>query len=156
MKNIKKISSVLVALMALTVVLNWEKIERLYSVITLFDQALIVDNFSHMEQTFDSEIIVKKGSIHHFSQAPKTLPSYFNYRGEQLVVEEFLKRRATTALLVIKNDEVTFENYYLGTKSTDKRISWSMAKSFVSVLFGMQLMQEKSILTKGSVFIYQK
>ncbi len=50
-----------------------------------------------------------------------------------------VNRRATTALLVIKDDNIAFEKYYLGTTENDRRISWSMAKSFVSILFGMQV-----------------
>ena len=139
MKYIKRIIITVVILLTVVTVLNWDKINRLHAVITLFDQERIVHNFSHMQQAFETESILRTGEVSLFKQAAKDLPKSFIYRAEELVVEEFLKRRATTALMVIKNDEVTFENYYLGTKDSDKRISWSMAKSFVSVLFGMQV-----------------
>ena len=139
MKNFKRIIVSLIIILAVIVTLNWQKITRLHSVITLFDQELIVGNFSNMEQAFLTKTIVAKGEVYPFSQATKALPDTFTYRGETLVVNDFLKRRATTALMVMKNDKVTFENYYLATTKEDKRISWSMAKSFVSVLFGMQV-----------------
>jgi CubicO group peptidase (beta-lactamase class C family) len=139
MNKIKKIIILLIVVIAVITALNWEKINRLHTVITLFDQERIIDNFSHMDQAFITQPILKPSKTHRFKQANQNLPKKFNYQGESLIVDDFLKRRATTALIVIKNDEVTFEQYYLGTTRADKRISWSMAKSFVSVLFGMQV-----------------
>ena len=129
----------MVILLTVVAVLNWDKINRLHAVMSLFDQDRIVNNFSHMEQIFETESIMRPAKTSLFKHAAKDLPKSFVYQDKTLVVDEFIKRRATTALMVIKNNEVTFENYYLGTKDTDKRISWSMAKSFVSVLFGMQV-----------------
>lgn len=139
MNKIKKIIILLIVVIAVITALNWEKINRLHTVITLFDQERIIDNFSHMDQAFITQPILKPSKTHQLKQANQKLPKKFNYQGKSLIVDDFLKRRATTALIVIKNDEVTFEQYYLGTTRADKRISWSMAKSFVSVLFGMQV-----------------
>ncbi|MCJ8318857.1 MAG: beta-lactamase family protein [Colwellia sp.] len=139
MQVIKRIIISLMVIFAVIALVNWEKITRLHSVITLFNQESIVNNFSNMETAFLTKKIVRAGQVYQFNQASKALPKSFNYRGKTLAVDEFLQRRATTALMVIKNNEISFENYYLGTKKEDKRISWSMAKSFVSVLFGMQV-----------------
>jgi len=152
MNAIKKIIVSLVVLFTMIAVFNWEKINRLHAIITLFDQDRIVGNFSNMEQATLSLPIFKTGKTFQFKQASKDLPKNFTYRKESLAVNDFLKRRATTALMVIKNDEVTFENYYLGTKRNDKRISWSMAKSFVSVLFGMQVDAGKIDIEKSVSF----
>ncbi|WP_286265862.1 serine hydrolase domain-containing protein [Thalassotalea atypica] len=121
------------------VAINWEKANRLYSVITLFDKEVIVDNFSHMNKAFINKTIRKEGQAYQFAVDKQPLPTSFTYRDKSTAVDEFLERRATTALFVIKDDKISFENYYLGTKPSDQRISWSMAKSFVSVLFGMQV-----------------
>jgi CubicO group peptidase (beta-lactamase class C family) len=135
----KKVFVILVILLTMLVTLNWDKVSRLHSVITLFDQEVIVDNFSHMEQAFWTKKITKSAIPFHFDYQDKALPTFFEYQGKVSAVDEFLKRRATTALLVLKDNKITFEQYYLGTTAADKRISWSMAKSIVSVLFGMQV-----------------
>ena len=138
--KITKITVVtVVVLLSVLVIFNWEKVNRLHAVITLFDKDRIVANFSNMDQAFLTKPIVKNGDAFKFNHAPRKLPKTFTYHNKKNSVEEFLKRRATTALLVIKDDEITFEDYYLGTTNTDKRISWSMAKSFVVMLFGMQV-----------------
>ena len=51
------------------------------------------------------------------------------------MLEEF----QTTALVVVKDGTIVFEDYYKGTKPEDHRISWSMSKSFVSGLTGLAL-----------------
>ena len=138
--KITKITVVtVVVLLSVLVIFNWEKVNRLHAVITLFDKDRIVANFSNMDQAFLTKPIVKNSDAFKFNHAPRKLPKTFTYHNKKNSVEEFLKRRATTALLVIKDDEITFEDYYLGTTNTDKRISWSMAKSFVVMLFGMQV-----------------
>ncbi|MCT8987618.1 serine hydrolase domain-containing protein [Shewanella phaeophyticola] len=139
LKFIKGSFIALIATVVIVVAFNWQSANRLYSVISLFDDALIVNNFSHMKDVFFNKKIVAQGKPFNFSEAPKPFPASFTYRDKIINSEAFLARRATTALLVIKNDQITFEQYYLGTQSDDKRISWSMAKSFVSILFGMQV-----------------
>lgn len=148
----KKALVILAILLTMLITLNWDKVSRLHSVITLFDKEVIVDNFSHMEQAFWTQKITKSEKPYQFNYQAKPLPSTFEYQGKNTAVDSFLKRRATTALLVLKNDQITFEQYYLGTKATDKRISWSMAKSFVSVLFGMQVDAGKIDIEKAVSF----
>lgn len=135
------------------VIFNWEKANRLHSVITLFDSELIVKNFSNMNKLFITQSVKKSDESFAFETSLKPLPKKFYYREKSTSVDEFITRRATTALLVIKNDQITYENYFLGTQPTDKRISWSMAKSFVSILFGMQV-DEGKINIENTVDFY--
>ncbi|NOZ41593.1 MAG: serine hydrolase [Alphaproteobacteria bacterium] len=126
------------------VAVNHKKAARLYATITLFDQDKIVHNFSHMDQIFLTKVVKRAGPVYHFGSAPGKLPQSFIYKGRKVATAEFLKRRATTALLVIKNDNIVFEKYYLGTGEKDLRISWSMAKSFTVTLFGIAV--EKGLI----------
>jgi CubicO group peptidase (beta-lactamase class C family) len=59
--------------------------------------------------------------------------------GEKVNVEEWLNFTKATALVVVKGDDIVFEEYYQGTQALDQRISWSMAKSFLSALFGIAI-----------------
>ncbi|WP_417623333.1 serine hydrolase domain-containing protein [Paremcibacter congregatus] len=119
------------------VLFNLDKTARLYATMTLFDKNEIVHNFSHMDDAFLTAPVKRSGEIYRFETSPAPLPRSFTYRGQELITENYLKRRATTALLVLKDDKVTFENYYKGTSPEDLRISWSMAKSFTATLFGI-------------------
>ncbi len=122
---------------ALVVAFNHEQASRLYGTMTLFDKGNIVHNFSNMNDIFLSNPVKHSGPIFNFGQSPNDLPKNFIYKGETVGTDEYLSRRTTTALLVVKDDNINFEQYYQGTTAEDLRISWSMAKSFTVTLFGI-------------------
>ena len=121
--------------------LNYASIVRVYKAITLFDEAVIVNNFSSMESLFETVEIAKPASSHTFERATQDLPKTYNYKGNLIEVTQFLAKTNTTALLVLKDNTITFEDYYLGTQAEDRRISWSTAKSFLSAVFGVAVAQ---------------
>ena len=51
--------------------------------------------------------------------------------------EAWIAERDITALIVLHDGAVTHESYHLGTGPDDLRISWSVAKSFLSLLTGI-------------------
>lgn len=104
---------------------------------TLFDEEVIVENFSHMETMFETVEIEKPESIYTFGRSEQNLPKVYHYNGEERETIAFLDRTRTTAFLVLKDDNITFEEYYLGTHAEDRRISWSTSKSFLSAIFGI-------------------
>ena len=107
-----------------------EEITRLMAVNSLFSEDKIVSNFSNMNKAFLwAEMDRGTGSV---TPLPKgetaTLPPE---------VADWITERRVTSLLVLKDGQIVFEDYYQGTKPTDRRISWSMAKSYLSALFGI-------------------
>ena len=72
-----------------------------------------------------------------------------NYGPDALLpaeVAEWTDKRDVTALVVLKDGEIVHESYYKGTASEDLRISWSVAKSYLSALFGVLLDEGQSPL----------
>ena len=63
--------------------------------------------------------------------------------GEQIVlsdkVQQWIKDHSITALLVLKDGHIVFEEYFLNTNQHDVRIGWSIAKSYISALIGVLL-----------------
>ena len=114
-----------------------EELERLYRVNTLFDEDVIVGNFSNMGSMFHSKVIPRSGPVFAFGSAPRPLPERFNGPSGDQSTEAFLKRTSTTSLLVIRDDAIEFEEYYQGTSPEDLRISWSVAKSFLAAMLGI-------------------
>ncbi|MGB5556814.1 MAG: serine hydrolase [Paracoccaceae bacterium] len=109
-----------------------DRIARLMTVNSLFDEANIVRNFSHMDAAFLTRDVPGGGG------APGSLP----HAPEQDLppgADQWIAERAVTGIVVLKDGRIAYENYYLGTAPTDRRISWSMAKSFLSALFGIVL-----------------
>lgn len=131
----KWLGRLLVALILAVVVMGvWkrEEIMRLLAVNSLFSEDQIISNFSHMNDAFLS-VEIPRGA-----RATTDLP----YGPETTLpaqVGKWIEDRDVTALVVLKDGQIVFEEYYLGTTAQDLRISWSVAKSFLSALFGVLL-----------------
>lgn len=124
-----------------------EQITRLLAVNSLFSEERIVYNFSHMEGAFLHRPVSRgDGPVSPLPHGPEaTLPPE---------VADWITARDVTSLLVLKNGEIVHERYYLGTTPEDRRISWSMAKSFLSALFGVIVSEGKIASLDDQVTTY--
>lgn len=108
-----------------------EALTRLHAVLTLFEPERIVSNFGRMGDIFESRPIPVSGP-------PEPFPE-----GEPLAPppgwEAWLERRAVTGIIVLRDGAVALEEYRMGTGREDARISWSLAKSYLSALIGVLL-----------------
>lgn len=98
----------------------------------------IEKSFLRMDRYFPFRNLSK--SIHPFVFPRKEnieLPGKFNHSTGCYNTTEFLDSTYTQGLLVLKNDTIVYENYSRGQKSNTVHISWSMAKSYISLLFGI-------------------
>ncbi len=107
-----------------------DEIARLMAVNTLFAPDRIVGNFGHMDQLFFHRALSRgDGPISPLPPGPAaTLPPG---------AAEWIADRSITGLVVLHDGQLVHEGYYLGTGPEDRHISWSVAKSFLSVLFGI-------------------
>ncbi len=131
----KWLGRVFLALLVAAVVIGlWkrEEIERLLAVNSLFSEEKIVQNFSHMDGAFLSASISRgDGLTSELAYGPETeLPD---------AVDDWIAARDVTALVVLKDGAIVYENYFKGTGPEDRRISWSVAKSYLSALVGILL-----------------
>ena len=113
-----------------------EEITRLMAVNSLFAEDKIVSNFSNMNAAFlNTPVDRGDGPTSELSYGPEiTLPP---------TVAPWIKERNVTALVVLKDGAIAYENYFLGTQPEDRRISWSVAKSYLSALVGILLDEGK-------------
>lgn len=123
---------VLMLCLAVALVGIWkrEEVSRLLAVNSLFAPDKIVHNFSNMDQLFWTTPVSRgEGPVSPLPQGTAmTLPAS---------TDDWIERRALTGLLVLKGGEIRHEAYYLDTTPEDRRISWSMAKSYISALLGI-------------------
>ncbi len=137
LKRIGQFFSVAIVGLAIVAGVYFTELNQLYRVVNLFKPDVIVHNFSNMQEVMATKIIKRSGSVRMLNQAPQDLPSTFMFKGQEFNLQTFLSDTQSTAMLVVKDDAITFENYYLGTHDTDLRASWSMAKSYLSAIFGI-------------------
>ncbi len=103
---------------------------RLSAVVSLFDQDKIVHNFSHMRTLFNTADIAVTRQADPLPLGKEKPPSGY---------EDWRTARSVTGIVVLRDGKNVFENYYLGTQQNDQRISWSVAKSYISVLIGIAI-----------------
>ncbi len=134
---------ILLGVIAILLLINHKKIIRLLAVNSLFDKEVIVDNFQHMDEIFDTSemtaspdpIVLPQAKDHY------QLPESFESKGKTIEIENYLEDTNTEGLMIIHKDTVIYEQYWLGLEADDPHISWSMSKSFTSLLVG-QLIEE--------------
>ncbi len=96
--------------------------------------------FSHMEDHFPTSVMPSATDSFQFANGEDmVLPEIFRFEDLDYSTEEFLIASDTSALLVLKNGEERFENYYITGGRNVQWISWSVAKSFVSALIGIAI-----------------
>lgn len=118
---------------------NWTNIQRLKTVNSLFDEDKIVHNFSNMNAAFLHQQLEGSPTPFIFPEDIQALPETVMVNGKSRDLEKLLKDLDTTGLVILKDGKVIHESYYKGTSQEDLRISWSVAKSFMSGLYGAAL-----------------
>ena len=114
------------------------KIKALNTTLTLFDEDKIIENFRSVAEFWPTRSLTQAKVPYIYAYGdPLNVPSSFAYNDQKLGTRQFLKDSWTTGLIVIQNDEIALEDYYLGNSAVTQNISWSMAKSFISALIGI-------------------
>lgn len=133
-----RIFGVIILIGGLVVTWNWDRLQRLLKVNSLFAAENIVTNFSGMNKMFfNREMEVKSATPHPLPLAPMAMPETLSFRGTTISFEDWQKERDQTAMVVLKDGKIAYEAYFKDTTPEDRRISWSMAKSYLSAAFGV-------------------
>lgn len=137
MKVIWRVLAALIVLLIVFLVFNFDKVQRLLRVNSMFEPNKIVHNFSNMDDALFNLPLKTKGEAHEWPVALSSPPKTVTIADKNIGFEDYLEEIDVTALVVIKDGTIKFENYYKDTTAEDRRISWSVAKSFLSALFGI-------------------
>ena len=132
--------------------------ERLRFVSSLFTGEEQYQNLNRVYEIFPTSklshsskpLIFKKG-------ASLELPSNFIFEDKVVKVDEYLSRTDTSALLILKDGKISYENYWLTGGKNVQWISMSVAKSFISALIGIAIDQGhiKSLEDKVTDYVPQ-
>jgi len=134
MRRLLRLALAIVLVLALggTGLAVWKRAEiaRLLAVNTLFDEDRIVANFSSMERMFHTRTL-DAGQPTPLPAGPGLPPEV----GE--VWDAWQDAHRVTAHVILHRGALVSEAYRLGTGPDDRRISWSIAKSFLALLLGI-------------------
>jgi CubicO group peptidase (beta-lactamase class C family) len=142
----KKSMGIGLGVLVIVAVTQWislgDRITRVQVVSTLFTGAEQWQNFNRMHSMFPVNTMPAAPQPNAFaSGSPIELPSEFTFRGERVETAEFLSRTDSGALLVIKEGQIAFEQYWLSGGQQQTWMSMSVAKSFISALIGIAVEQ---------------
>ena len=113
---------------------------KVYRIMHLYDEDKIANNFINMNKLFTTSEPIQPSSKAKplpKSDKPFYLPSTFYFEDKDQDLNAALKHFKTDGLLIIKEGEVVYEEYFNGNSQTTRHISWSVAKSFLSSLVGI-------------------
>ncbi len=140
MKLIKYLLVVILFILVAGGIYIYPKYQRGLIVAQALDQNNIAYTFLNMDEFFPHKEVKTSGTPYIFPQGKLIgLPEEFSIPSQKFNTEEYLENTGTQGLLIIQNDTLVFENYHLGQEADTRHISWSVAKSFISALFGIAI-----------------
>jgi CubicO group peptidase (beta-lactamase class C family) len=99
-----------------------------------------VENFRRMSTIYPVRVIRRASSPSTLERGVSVaLPETFEFQGQRLNTAQFLAEVETTGMMVIRDGQVEFEDYWLGGDAGAQTIGWSVSKSFVSALIGIAI-----------------
>jgi len=127
---------------------------RLYRVVHLYDEERIAQNFLHMDEIFPVRAVRAADEPSSLRRGAMELPETFTLDGTPHRTAEYLDYSRSTGLVVLRDDEILYERYWLGHGENGRHISWSVAKSFVSALIGIALSEGRFASIEDSITRY--
>ena len=129
--------------------------ERLSWASSLFTGVEQYQNFNRVYEFFPTSELIPSNTPLIFEHGPSIeLPSHFIFQDNLINVNEYLSRTDVTALLVLKDGTITYENYWLTGGESVKWLSASVAKSFISALIGIAIDQGYINSVDDTVTVY--
>ena len=97
---------------------------RLYKVTHLFDKNTISYNFINMKEFFPTSTPIKasKNPYVFKKRDDFLLPDLFEFKGEEKKIKEAIDYFNTDGLMILKDGEIVYENYWNKNKENSKHI----------------------------------
>ncbi len=110
----------------------------------MYDGAMLPDDavasFSHTEQLLPVRVVHRGGAVRQLARRAQAFPKIqFMDHGHSYDIFDYLAANRVAGLLVLKDAQIAFEDYELGTGPETHWASFSMAKSVASTLVGAAL-----------------
>jgi len=96
-----------------------------------------LEGYPNINRIYNTRKIEASSQILELTRAEASLDDFtYVYQGEPKTINDYFDQLNTTGLIVLKNGELVFEKYALGHTEDQTWISFSVAKSVVSMLYG--------------------
>ena len=141
MKKFKIIIVVVAVILILVSTIKYkDKVKLIYTSLNSFKDENLPYTFQNTPKIQPVKVINKGQDTFEFNEDYSIdLPKNFTFKNNIYSVDDFIEETKTTGLLIIKDDNIKYEKYYLGGGKDTLFSSNSMGKSFVSALMGIAI-----------------
>lgn len=138
MKWIGIVAAVIIVVIGVGLLCFGDKIKTIYISLNSFKDENLAHTFQHTPEIQPVKKIARGEEVFRFLREENVaLTNGFTFADEFYVTEEFMEDTKTTAMLVIRDDIIKYEKYFMGGDEDTLFSSNSMGKSFVSALMGI-------------------
>ena len=96
--------------------------------------------YLYMDEYFPTQKVSKSSRPFSFPKRENIkIPAEFTHEGSVYESTNYLDSSYTQGLLVLQDNTLIYENYWRGQRADMRHISWSVAKSYISALFGIAI-----------------
>ena len=151
------IGIVLILAVGVSTIIFWQDIQEIRGVMkyaAVFETEKLIENFRSLYKQYPSTSLNHTDQVFQLPENHRELPESYEYDGKTKKISEWIKRTDTTGIIVLKDGEVIFENYFNGNDKYTHAIVFSVSKSFVSFLIGVALEEGKIISLNDPVDKY--
>jgi CubicO group peptidase (beta-lactamase class C family) len=103
----------------------------------------LIGTVSRIDEIYPARKVPKGAEVLPLKRAGKEPALSYSHTFGSSTLDEYLSRNRTTGLLVLKGDTILVERYQYERKPEQRMTSYSMAKTIVSMLFGIALHEGK-------------
>jgi CubicO group peptidase (beta-lactamase class C family) len=104
---------------------------------TVLPQRYMVGIFSRFDTLYPFHRVARPAAASPLRRAAREITLTYRYEGSEYTLDDYLERNPATGLLIARDDTILFEHYRYGRTDRDRLVSWSMAKTVVSMLLGI-------------------
>ncbi len=95
--------------------------------------------FSHWDEGLPHEYLPASSNPHFFPKKNQPLDVSYTHEGTPRTLEEYMTNYQVAGLMVLRDDEIIYEDYRYDLNSESRFHLWSATKSFTSTIVGMGL-----------------
>lgn len=138
MKWVGIAAAVIIAVIGVGLLCFGDKIKTIYVSLNSFKDENLAHTFQHTPEIQPVKKITRGEEVFQFPREENiVLADGFTFEDNFYVTEEFMEDTKTTAMLVVRDDVIKYEEYFMGGNEDTLFSSNSMGKSFVSALMGI-------------------
>jgi CubicO group peptidase (beta-lactamase class C family) len=114
-----------------------------YPVAAIDRPRFYVGSFSHQDQLLESRPIRRADTPWRLNRAAVEPTFSYRYDGQDLTLDDYLKRNPTTGLLIARGDTILVERYQYSRNDHHRFTSASIAKTVTAMLIGIAIDEGK-------------